>query len=90
MVSNCHSASADGRSSGNEAARIHGEASVVWSRAVSPGHDELRYVFFLINGTVMRDHFREQVASTPLGAVRSSLPSGTDLGESGKSVVVGW
>jgi hypothetical protein len=45
----------------------------------------LRYVFFLINGTVMRDHCREQVASTPLGAVRSSLPSGIDLGESGES-----
>jgi hypothetical protein len=41
-------------------------------RAESPGHDELRRVLFLINGTVMRDHFREQVASTPLGTVRSS------------------
>jgi hypothetical protein len=43
----------------------------VW-RAKSPGHDELRCVLFLINGTVMEDHFREQVASTPLGTVRSS------------------
>jgi hypothetical protein len=41
-------------------------------RAKSPGHDELRCVLFLINGTVMEDHFREQVASTPLGTVRSS------------------
>jgi hypothetical protein len=39
----------------------------LWWRAVSPGHDELRCVLFLINGTVMEDHFREQVASTPLG-----------------------
>jgi hypothetical protein len=45
----------------------------------SPGHDELRCVLFLINGTVMEDHFREQVASTPLGTVRSSLLSGADL-----------
>jgi hypothetical protein len=36
------------------------------------GHDELRCALFLINGTVMEDHFREQVASTPLGTVRSS------------------
>ena len=41
-------------------------------RAASPGHDELRCVLFLINGTVMEDHLREQVASTPLGAVCSS------------------
>src|ERR1700692_3525837 len=41
-------------------------------RAVSPGHDELRCVLFLINGTVIEDHLREQVASTPLGTVRSS------------------
>jgi hypothetical protein len=41
-------------------------------RAESPGHDELRCVFFQINGTVMEDHLREQVASTPLGTVRSS------------------
>ena len=41
-------------------------------RAVSPGHDELRCVLFLINGTVISDHFREQVSSTPLGTVRSS------------------
>jgi len=36
-------------------------------RAMSPGHDELRCALFLINGTVMEDHLREQVASTPLG-----------------------
>ncbi len=41
-------------------------------RIVSPGHDELRCVLSLINGTVMEDHLREQVASTPLGTVRSS------------------
>jgi hypothetical protein len=41
-------------------------------RAKSPGQDELRCVLFLINGTVMEDHLREQVASTPLGTVRSS------------------
>ena len=41
-------------------------------RAKSPGHDELRCMLFLINGTVMEDHFREQVASTSLGTVRSS------------------
>jgi hypothetical protein len=41
-------------------------------RAESPGHDELRCVLFLINGTVIADHFREQVSSTPLGTVRSS------------------
>jgi hypothetical protein len=29
---------------------------------ISPGHDELRCVLFLINGTVMKDHLREQVA----------------------------
>jgi hypothetical protein len=46
-------------------------SALVW-RTASPGHDKLRCVLFLINGTVMRDHFREQVASTPLGAVRSS------------------
>ena len=57
--------------------------------AASPGHDELRCVFFLINGTVMRDHFREQVAGTPLRAVRSSLVSSADPGESGKSWLVG-
>jgi hypothetical protein len=44
----------------------------LWWRAESPGHDELRCVLFLINGTVIEDHFREQVASTPLGGVRSS------------------
>jgi hypothetical protein len=32
-------------------------------RAVSPGHDELRCVLFLINGTVIADHFRKQVSS---------------------------
>jgi hypothetical protein len=36
------------------------------------GHDELRCVLFLINGTVTEDHFREEVSSTPLGTVRSS------------------
>jgi hypothetical protein len=41
-------------------------------RVWSPGHDELRCVLYLINGTVRDDHFREQVASTPLGTVRSS------------------
>ena len=41
-------------------------------RAMSPGHDELRCALFLINGTVMEDHLRAQVASTPLGTVRSS------------------
>src|ERR1700733_13043493 len=46
-------------------------AAFKW-RAVSPGHDELRCVLFLINGTVIADHFREQVSSTPLGTVRSS------------------
>jgi hypothetical protein len=46
-------------------------SAFVW-RVESPGHDELRCVLFLINGTVMEDHFREQVASTPLGTVRSS------------------
>jgi hypothetical protein len=46
-------------------------SAFVW-RAESPGHDELRCVLFLINGTVMEDHLREQVASTPLGTVRSS------------------
>src|ERR1700733_8003097 len=53
-------------------------SAFVW-RANSPGHDELRCVLFLINGTAMEDHFREQVASTPLGTVRSSLLSGADL-----------
>jgi hypothetical protein len=46
-------------------------SAFVW-RVESPGHDELRCVLFLINGTVMKDHFREQVASTPLGTVCSS------------------
>ena len=46
-------------------------SAFVW-RGDSPGHDELRCVLFLINGTVMEDHLREQVASTPLGTVRSS------------------
>jgi hypothetical protein len=32
----------------------------------SPGHDELRRVPFLINGTVVGDHLREQVGGTPL------------------------
>jgi hypothetical protein len=46
-------------------------SAFVW-RVEPPGHDELRCVFFLINGTVMEDHLREQAASTPLGTVRSS------------------
>jgi hypothetical protein len=46
-------------------------SALVW-RVETPGHDELRCVLFLINGTVMEDHFREQVANTPLGTVRSS------------------
>ena len=46
-------------------------SAFVW-RVETPGHDELRCVLFLVNGTVMEDHFREQVASTPLGTVRSS------------------
>ena len=46
-------------------------SAFVW-RKDSPGHDELRCGLFLVNGTVMEDHFREQVASTPLGTVRSS------------------
>jgi hypothetical protein len=44
----------------------------LWLETDSPGHDELRCVLYLINGTVMEDHFREQVVSTPLGTVRSS------------------
>jgi hypothetical protein len=44
----------------------------IGDRFRSPGHDELRCVLFLINGTVMEDHFREEVSSTPLGTVRSS------------------
>jgi hypothetical protein len=55
---------------------------------MSPGHDELRCVLFLINGTVMEDHLREQVASTPLGTVRSSKPSGADFGGEIQVVVV--
>ena len=54
-------------------------SAFVW-RVKTPGHDELRCVPFLINGTVMEDHFREQVASTPLGTVRSSWLSSADLG----------
>jgi hypothetical protein len=34
-------------------------------RVSSPGHDELRRVPFLINGTVVGDHLREQVGGTP-------------------------
>jgi hypothetical protein len=33
----------------------------LWWRAESPGHDELRCVVFLINGTVIEDHFRERL-----------------------------
>jgi hypothetical protein len=43
-----------------------------WLEINSPGHDEMRCVFYLINGTVIADHFREQVTSTLLGTVRSS------------------
>jgi hypothetical protein len=38
-------------------------------RAKSPGHDELRCVLFLINGTVMEDHFREQLLQRRLSIV---------------------
>jgi len=34
-------------------------SAFVW-RADSPGHDELRCVLFLINGTVVEDHLRER------------------------------
>jgi hypothetical protein len=64
------------RTTAREKRRAIGRSAQMYSafgwRAVSPGHDELRCVLFLINGTVMKDHFREQVASTPLGTVRSS------------------
>ena len=53
-------------------------SAFVW-RVETP-HDELRCVLFLINGMVMEDHFREQVASTPWGTVRSSSFSSADLG----------
>jgi hypothetical protein len=57
-------------------------SAFVW-RVEAPGHDELRCVLFLINGTVMEDHFREQVASTPLELfVRLSYPVQTLVGES--------
>jgi hypothetical protein len=46
-------------------------AAFTW-RAVSPDRDELRCVLFLINGTVVVDHLREQVSNMPLGTVRSS------------------
>src|SRR4030081_2635660 len=52
-------------------------SAFLW-RADSPGHDEFRCVPFLINGTVMEDHLREQVASTPLGTVLSSWLSSAD------------
>jgi hypothetical protein len=56
-------------------------SAFVW-RVESPGHDELRCVLFLINGTVMEDHFQAQVASTPLGLfVRLSYPVQTLVGE---------
>jgi hypothetical protein len=41
-------------------------------RVESPSHDELSCVLFLVNRTVIADHFLEQVSSTPLGIVRSS------------------
>src|ERR1700739_2454805 len=56
----------------------------------SPGHDELRCALYLINGTVMDDHFREQVLSTPLGTVRSSWLSGADLGGHSKQGSSSW
>ena len=59
-------------------------SAFLW-RADSPGHDELRCVPFLINGTVVEDHFREQVAGTRLGTVRSSLLFSADLGGNSKS-----
>jgi hypothetical protein len=46
-------------------------SAFVW-RVDPPGHDELRCMLFLINGTVIEDHSQEQVASKPLGTVRSS------------------
>jgi hypothetical protein len=49
-------------------------------RASSPGHDELRCVLFLINGTVIGDSFRAQVSSTPLGTVHLSYPVQTLVG----------
>jgi hypothetical protein len=53
----------------------------LWWRAQSPGHDELRCVLFLINGTVIADHFREQVSSTPLELFdRLSCPVQTLVG----------
>jgi hypothetical protein len=59
-------------------------SACVW-RVETPGHDELRCVLFLINGTVMEDHLREQVASTPLGTVRSSsCPVQTLVGTSSR------
>src|SRR5258708_16381176 len=63
-----------------------------WRQIRSPGHDELRCVLFLINGTVMEDHFREEVSSTPLGTVRSSSLSSADLGGtlSRRSGAVKW
>jgi hypothetical protein len=35
----------------------------LWWRSESPGHDELRCVLYLINGTVMGNHFREQACA---------------------------
>ena len=53
-------------------ADVYGRGGMVAGQIRSPGHDELRYVLFLINGTVMEDLFREEVSSTPLGTVRPS------------------
>jgi hypothetical protein len=51
-------------------ADVYGRGGMVAGQIRPPGHDELRYVLFLINGTVMEDLFREEVSSTPLGTVR--------------------
>jgi hypothetical protein len=47
-------------------------AAFKW-RAVSFGHDELRYVLFLINGTVIADHFREQGDFAGTGSGEKSI-----------------
>src|SRR5277367_1795277 len=64
------------RTTAREKRRANDRSAQMYSafewRGRSPGHDELRCVLFLINGTVMEDHFREQVSSTPWGTVRSS------------------
>ena len=65
--------------SGSTAAQMY--SAFVW-KVESPGHDELRCVLFLINGTVMEDHFREQVATRGWELfVRLSYPVQTFAGE---------